>query len=151
MKKFIALFVAIVAFSFVGTAQGVITFKKVSHDFGKVKEGEKATYTFEFTNTGDAPVVISNAQPSCGCTTPAWSKDPIQPGKTGFVTASYDSNGRPGKFNKNVTVTSNATVGSISLSFNGEVLPKAEAAVAAAAKPAAAPAKAKAAVKAATK
>jgi Protein of unknown function (DUF1573) len=125
MKKAISLFVAILAFSFASSAQGVITFKKVTHDFGKVKEGEKAVYTYEFTNTGDAPIVVSNAQPSCGCTTPSWTKTPVLPGKTGSVTASFDSSGKPGAFNKNVTVTSNATVGSISLSFKGEVLPKA--------------------------
>jgi Protein of unknown function (DUF1573) len=124
MKKTISLFVAILAFSVAGMAQGVITFKKVTHDFGKVKEGEKAVYTYEFTNTGDAPIVISNAQPSCGCTTPSWTKTPVLPGKTGTVTASFDSAGKPGAFNKNVTVTSNATVGSISLSFKGEVIPK---------------------------
>ncbi|MES2795210.1 MAG: DUF1573 domain-containing protein [Bacteroidota bacterium] len=127
MKKTISLFVAILAFSFAAAAQGVITFKKVTHDFGKVKEGEKAVYTYEFTNTGDAPIVISNAQPSCGCTTPSWTKTAVLPGKTGSVTASFDSSGKPGAFNKNVTVTSNATVGSISLSFKGEVLPKAAA------------------------
>jgi Protein of unknown function (DUF1573) len=125
MKKSISLFVAIIAFSFASAAQGVITFKKVTHDFGKVKEGEKAVYTYEFTNTGDAPIVVANAQPSCGCTTPSWTKDPVLPGKTGSVTASFDSSGKPGAFNKNVTVTSNATVGSVSLSFKGEVLPKA--------------------------
>ncbi len=127
MKKTISLFVAILAFSFASAAQGVITFKKVNHDFGKVKEGDKAVYTYEFTNTGDAPIVISNAQPSCGCTTPSWTKAAVLPGKTGSVTASFDSSGKPGAFNKNVTVTSNATVGSISLSFKGEVIPKAAA------------------------
>ncbi len=124
MKKSISLFVAILAFTFAASAQGVITFKTVNHDFGKVKEGEKAVYTYEFTNTGDAPIVISNAQPSCGCTTPSWTKTPVLPGKTGSVSASFDSAGKPGAFNKNVTVTSNATVGSISLSFKGEVIPK---------------------------
>lgn len=127
MKKSISLFVAILAFTFAASAQGVITFKSITHDFGKVKEGEKAVYTYEFTNTGDAPIIISNAQPSCGCTTPSWTKAPVLPGKTGSVTASFDSSGKPGAFNKNVTVTSNATVGSVSLSFKGEVLPKAAA------------------------
>ena len=127
MKKSISLFVAILAFTFAASAQGVITFKSITHDFGKVKEGEKAVHTYEFTNTGDAPIIISNAQPSCGCTTPSWTKAPVLPGKTGSVTASFDSSGKPGSFNKNVTVTSNATVGSISLSFKGEVIPKAAA------------------------
>jgi hypothetical protein len=125
MKKTISLFVAILAFSFASAAQGVITFKNVSHDFGKIKEGDKAVHTFEFTNTGDAPIVVSNAQPSCGCTTPSWTKTPVLPGKTGSITASFDSAGKPGAQNKTVTVTSNATVGSISLNFKCEVIPKA--------------------------
>lgn len=137
MKKILSLSVAILAFAFVSAAQGVITFKKTSHEFGKVKEGEKATYTFEFTNTGDAPIIVSNAQPSCGCTTPNWTKEPVQPGKTGTITASFDSNGRPGKFNKTITVTSNATVGSVTLAIGGDVIGKA-ATVAAAPAPAAA-------------
>jgi hypothetical protein len=125
MKKTISLFVAILAFTFASAAQGVITFKKVNHDFGKIKEGEKAVYTFEFTNTGDAPIVVSNAQPSCGCTTPSWTKTPVLPGKSGSITASFDSAGKPGAQSKTVTVTSNATVGSVTLSFKCDVLPKA--------------------------
>jgi Protein of unknown function (DUF1573) len=124
MKKSILLFVSILAFTFAASAQGVVTFKKVSHDFGKVKEGEKAVYNYEFTNTGDAPIVISNVQPSCGCTTPSYTKTAVLPGKSGTVTLSFDSSGKPGAFNKSATVTSNATVGSLTLSFKGEVSPK---------------------------
>ncbi len=126
MKKLLFIF----AFLFVATfanAQGVIKFKTESHDFGKVEEGVQAAYTFEFTNTGTAPVVISNAQPSCGCTTPDWTKEPVMPGKTGFVKASFNSSGRPGNFNKNITVISNSETPQIALTIKGEVNPKAAA------------------------
>jgi hypothetical protein len=124
MKKLFFVF----AFLFVATfanAQGVIKFKNESHDFGKVEEGVQATHTFEFTNTGTAPVVISNAQASCGCTTPDWTKEPVMPGKTGKVTASFNSQGRPGNFSKTVTVISNSETPQIVLSIKGEVNPKA--------------------------
>ena len=120
MKKLFFVF----AFLFVATlanAQGVIKFKNESHDFGKIEDGVQATHTFEFTNTGTAPVVISNAQASCGCTTPDWSKEPIMPGKTGKVTASFNSQGRPGNFSKTVTVISNSETPQIVLSIKGEV------------------------------
>ena len=120
MKKLFFVF----AFLFVATfanAQGVIKFKSESHDFGKIEEGVQATHTFEFTNTGTAPVVISNAQASCGCTTPDWTKDPVMPGKTGKVTASFNSQGRPGNFSKTVTVVSNSETPQIVLSIKGEV------------------------------
>ena len=124
MKKLFFVF----AFLFVATfanAQGVIKFKNEGHDFGKVEEGVQATHTFEFTNTGTAPVVISNAQASCGCTTPDWTKEPVMPGKTGKVTASFNSQGRPGNFSKTVTVVSNSETPQIVLTIKGEVNPKA--------------------------
>ncbi len=124
MKKFLSLIVALVAFSFASSAQGVITFKEATHDFGKIKQNKPATWTFEFTNTGDAPIVVSNAQPSCGCTTPSWTKTPVLPGKTGVITAQFNA-ASGGAFNKNITVTSNATVGSVSLTIKGEVMPEA--------------------------
>jgi Protein of unknown function (DUF1573) len=124
MKKLFFAFAFLFVASF-ANAQGVIKFKTESHDFAKVEEGVQATYTFEFTNTGTAPVVISNAQPSCGCTTPDWTKEPVMPGKTGFVKAVYNSQGRPGNFNKNITVVSNSETPQIALTIKGEVIPKA--------------------------
>jgi Protein of unknown function (DUF1573) len=127
MKK-IFLFLSFVLVTAVSAnAQGVLKFKNESHDFGKIEEGTVATYVFEFTNTGTAPVVISNAQPSCGCTTPDWTKEPVMPGKTGRVSASFNSQGRPGNFSKTVTVISNSETPQITLSFKGEVNPKAAA------------------------
>ncbi|MDQ4141177.1 MAG: DUF1573 domain-containing protein [Bacteroidota bacterium] len=102
-------------------AQGIIKFEKETHDFGTVAEGVQATYEFKFKNTGNQPVVISNVQPSCGCTTPDWTKEPILPGKSGMVKAVYNSAGRPGAFHKSITVTSNASNPTQALFIKGTV------------------------------
>jgi len=107
-------------------AQGVLTFESTDHDFGKVPEGTMASYEFKFKNTGNQPIVIANAQASCGCTTPEWTKSPVAPGKSGIIKAVYNSAGRPGVFAKTVTVTSNATEGSKVLKLKGTVLTKEE-------------------------
>ena len=79
-----------------------------NHDFGDVQEGPTADYEFTFKNTGKEPIIIQRVQPSCGCTTPSYSKEPIAPGKTGTIKASYNTSGRPGQFTKTLTVVSNA-------------------------------------------
>jgi hypothetical protein len=82
-----------------------IKWNKTTHDFGTVKMGPPADVTFTFTNNGKAPVVITAAAPSCGCTTPTYTKTPVMPGKTGEVKASYGTEGRPGFFQKSVKVS----------------------------------------------
>lgn len=96
-----------------------MAFKAESHDFGTVEEGPAAEYVFAFTNTGKEPLTIQRVQASCGCTTPDWSKEPILPGKSGIVKASYGTAGRPGHFEKTLTVFSNA--GTKMLSIKGDV------------------------------
>jgi hypothetical protein len=90
-------------------------------DFGKVKQNVPATHKFIFTNKGKVPMVITNAQPSCGCTTPDWTKTPIPPGGQGFVQATYNA-AAAGTFDKKVTVTANVESGTITLSIRGEVV-----------------------------
>ncbi|MES2560699.1 MAG: DUF1573 domain-containing protein [Bacteroidota bacterium] len=104
-------------------AQPTITFDKPEHDFGKIKEGTLASHEFTFTNTGKAPLVLGNVQPSCGCTTPEWSKEPIMPGGKGTVKAVFNSYGRPGTFQKYITVKSNSSGGDVTLTFKGTVEP----------------------------
>lgn len=120
MKKFLAFVTLFLGIAFASSAQGVIKFKKEKHDFGKIAQGVPANYTFEFTNTGKSPVVISNVQASCGCTTPDWTREPVMPGKTGKVTASYNA-AAMGAFNKTITVVNNGEVGNIVLSIQGTV------------------------------
>ncbi len=105
-KVFLSIF--LIFFGTLAFCQPKISFPKENHDFGVVKEGDIASYEFEFVNQGDNPLVISNVKASCGCTTPFWTKKPIAPGEKGMVKASYNSKGRPGNFNKSITVTSNA-------------------------------------------
>lgn len=92
------------------SAQAVITFDKTSHDFGGFKEEQSQKAVFTFTNTGDKPLVIHQAFSSCGCTVAAFTKTPIEPGKKGEVTVTYDGKGKfPGHFKKAVTIRSNAS------------------------------------------
>lgn len=124
MKKILSLFVALFAFVAVGYAQkGVTKFASQTHDFGKIEQGKPATHMFEFKNTGTDPIIISDATASCGCTKPTWSREPIMPGKTGSVSATYNA-AAMGPFNKSVTVTSNGETQSVVLYLKGEVVSK---------------------------
>ncbi len=90
-------------------AQGPkIEFEKEVHDYGTIENAANGECTFEFKNTGNAPLIISNAKGSCGCTVPSWPKEPIAPGATASIKVKYDTK-RPGAINKSVTITSNAT------------------------------------------
>ena len=124
MKRLI-LFTAML-FSIVAMAQQpVITFEKTTHDFGKINEADgRVTTVFEFTNEGMVPLVLTNVRASCGCTTPKWTREPIEPGQKGNITVTYNPNGRPGRFQKTVTVTSNASEATTKLYIKGEVIPK---------------------------
>lgn len=102
--------------------QAEVKFVKETHDFGSIPQGVPATYEFTFTNTGKAPLIITNAAASCGCTTPEWTKEPIKPGKTGFVKATYNA-ASPGPFTKSVTVVSNAKNSTVILYLKGDVKP----------------------------
>lgn len=97
-------------------------FETQNFDFGKIKQSVPATHEFTFTNKGKVPMVITNANPSCGCTIPDWTKDPIPPGGQGFVKTTYSAAGM-GAFDKSVTVTANVEGGIILLRIKGEVVP----------------------------
>jgi hypothetical protein len=103
------------------SSMAVFGFESASHDFGKIKQGVPVTHEFTFTNSGKTPLVITNVQASCGCTTPAWSKDPIPPGGKGFIKATYNA-ASMGGFNKTVTVMGNVEGGFKQLSIKGEVV-----------------------------
>jgi hypothetical protein len=105
----------------------VLVFEKVEHDFGTISEGQKVSYTYKFKNTGDAPLIIQSAQPSCGCTAPDWTKEPIPAGGEGFVKAEFDSKGKPNAQNKTITVTANTWPKQTTLRFKAMVLPSAPA------------------------
>lgn len=126
MKHFIYF---LLAFAFIapihciGQQKGPnISFEKTTHDYGKLKEEAGiAKYKFSFTNTGSQPLIIQNVQPSCGCTSSDWTKNPIPPGSKGYVTAEYNPKNRPGKFSKSIRVTTNATPSTTILRIIGVV------------------------------
>lgn len=102
----------------------VMTFKEYTHNFGDVKqENGPAKVTFEFTNTGKLPIVITDVQTSCHCTTPQYSKQPVPPGAKGFIDVVYDA-ASVGQFSKTITVTSNAANSPVVLNINGNVVEK---------------------------
>ena len=100
------------------------SFKTEAHDFGKINEGEKVSYSFEFTNSGNADLLITSATGSCGCTVPEYSKDPIPPGKSGIIHVTFDSSGKEGHQNKTVTIVANTIPNSKVISITGEVIKK---------------------------
>lgn len=118
----ILLLLPIFAFSQARTAK--ISFQKTEHDFGTIKEADgKVSYEFVFTNTGVAPLIITNVDASCGCTTPTWTKTPVMPGKTGSIIAEFNpENTRI--FSKTITITSNGEPSTVILTIKGEVIPK---------------------------
>lgn len=98
-----------------------IVFDHESYDFGEIEEGTLAEHEFEFSNTGKEPLILQNVRASCGCTTPSWPKEPILPGQKGKIKAVYNSKGRPGGFNKSITVTSNAKTATKVIYIKGTV------------------------------
>lgn len=103
---------------------GEIEFAEPVFDFGQVKEGEIVDQVYTYTNTGTAPIILSQVSASCGCTTPSYTQTPVLPGKSGEVKVSFDSNGQVGKQQKIITIASNADNGVTTIQLKGEVLPK---------------------------
>ncbi len=131
MKKLLMIAVLLVSASAVFGQAGVpkqngpvLTWDKSTHDFGNIVQGDVVEHTFKFTNTGTEPLIITNVQVSCGCTTPkGWPRDPVMPGGTGELTVAFNSTGKMGAQTKPVTIISNA-VNDTRLVFNTVVLEK---------------------------
>lgn len=104
-----------------------IEFTNNRHDFGMIKEENGAVkHVFEFTNTGDAPLVILDAKATCGCTRPEYPKNPIKPGEKGKIKVTFLPAGRPGEFNKKINLKTNCKGKQkrVTLSICGVVIPK---------------------------
>jgi hypothetical protein len=98
-----------------------IKFKTTSHDYGEIYLNGDGTYKFEFTNTGNEPLILSKPRSSCGCTVPSWPKEPILPGESSVIKVTYNTH-KAGTFNKSVTVFSNSKT--VILRIKGKVVPK---------------------------
>ncbi|MGO4288081.1 DUF1573 domain-containing protein [Chitinophaga sp. RAB17] len=84
-----------------------LTFEEKVHNFGEIAAGEKVEYSFKFTNTGTSPLLIEDAISSCGCTVPEWPKEPIKPGQSGYMKVIFDSHGKSGYTEKEISVKIN--------------------------------------------
>jgi len=103
-----------------------LTWEKGTHDFGEIAPNAKVEHTFKFTNTGNEPLIITNVQPSCGCTLPkSWPRDPIMPGGSGEIVIAFNSAGKSGKQEKVTMIVSNATnEGSNQIKFSANIVEK---------------------------
>jgi len=101
-----------------------IHFAETEYDFGKVIQGEQIGWYFNYTNTGDGPLIIERASASCGCTVPEFDKKPLAPGEKGRLKVVYDSRGRSGTDFKTVTVETNAENRIVKLNLKVEILTK---------------------------
>lgn len=120
MKKLV-LIALVTLISFAANAQAKINFKSDTVDYGEIAKGSDGVRVFEFTNTGDAPLIISDVKSSCGCTVPKKPDGPIAPGASSTIQVKYDTN-RVGPIRKTITVYSNANEPIKALKIKGEVL-----------------------------
>src|SRR3569833_33832 len=99
----------------------IMKFATEHHDFGKIIAGDKVTKKFKFTNSGKSPLIITDAVASCGCTTPTWPKQPIKPGESGSIKVSFNSSGKMGLQDKQITITANTKPAQNLVHLIGEV------------------------------
>lgn len=133
MKTKLFLLTALFALAGMAFAQdeAAIKFEKRTHDFGSINEVDgRVEAVFEFENVSNKPVTLTNVTASCGCTTPHWPKEPIAPGKKGYITATYNPAGRPGNFSKSITIrylkAGDEKASAAVLNIKGSVVPKAQ-------------------------
>ena len=128
MKKLFVFITVLIGLTSLAQKGPKIEFKEETINYGEVEKGkDDGIRVFEFTNTGDEPLLIKNAKSSCGCTVPEWSKDPIAPGAKGQIKVQYNMN--PGPISKTITIESNATNkpdGMVPLRIKGTVIVKEE-------------------------
>ncbi len=124
MKKLFLLLLTI-GLGFTAQAQikpGEFKFEAETHDFGKIKLDQPATFTFNFTNEGEAPLIITKVEPTCGCTIGEYTQTPVKKGEKGFIKVTIKKSGSPLPFNTAVTVTSNARTTVKVLYLKGETV-----------------------------
>ena len=103
-----------------------MAFAETTYEFGTIAEGDVVEHTFVFTNTGNTPLIIQDAQTTCGCTVPKKPEAPVPPGETGEIQVRFDSQGKAGVQNKAVTLTANTEPATTRLFIKANVTPKSE-------------------------
>jgi len=98
-----------------------LSWDKEEHDFGNIMEGDKVLTKFEFTNTGNEPMIISSAKGACGCTVPQWPKEPIAPGEKGTIDVEFNSKNKPGQQTKMVTIQANTNPNPMRIKIKAQV------------------------------
>lgn len=131
ISSFFSLLMAVMLVGFSATLNAQDAAKPVSGmtwtsttiDFGKIDQGKPVSADFEFTNPTMVPLIISSVRPTCGCTIADYPKEPVQPGKSGKISVTYNA-ASSGAFTKTIIVTTNAQEGNTALVIKGEVVPK---------------------------
>ena len=127
MKRFVLVIVVLISVVLAANAQQaandtslVIKFEKLVHDYGTIAKGSDGTCEFLFANLGQTPLIVNYVSASCGCTVPEWTREPVQPGKTGSIKVKYNT-AIVAPFTKTVTVQSNAKNSPVVLTIKGVV------------------------------
>lgn len=100
-----------------------VALSESNFEFGKIKKGDHKEHTYEITNTGKNPLIISQVKPGCGCTVPDYTKDPILPGKKGKITLKFDSSNFDGLVNKQAEIYANVEKAPMVISFSADIQP----------------------------
>lgn len=127
MKKLLVIFVFLSTVSLAQEKTTVpgpaITFEEASFDFGDINQGDKVEHIFKFENTGDAPLIITNVQTTCGCTATDWQREPILPGESSTIKVNFNSANKMGRQNKVITIVSNSVAPLNQIKITTNVLP----------------------------
>ena len=102
----------------------IITFEESSFDFGDIFQDDKVEHIFTFENSGNAPLLITNVQTTCGCTASEWPKEPVMPGEKANIVVNFDSTAKYGRQNKVISIISNAVSPVNQVKITTNVLPK---------------------------
>lgn len=126
MKKLLSLLILVSSVSLAQEANvpgPVITFEESEFNFQDIHQGDKVEHIFNFENTGDSPLIITNIQTTCGCTATNWDREPILPGTKSSIKVSFNSAGKMGRQNKVITIISNSVAPLYQVKITTNVLP----------------------------
>ncbi len=125
MRKYLYLLLAFLAWPIYAGGVARMECAEPRHDFGYIQEeGGDVSHQFQFTNTGDEPLLIIRTRTNCGCTASKYPKEPIAPGESGTIEVTFSPNGRPGEFRKEIKAYTNAGSSPVKLVITGIVAPQ---------------------------